>query len=99
MSKCDICNEEMTIADGCKPRKYVFEDESELLDVKFGNDFPDVEDDERCHDCGCSKGNHHHMGCDMERCPKCGRQYISCDCKIRYAEFDDGIVTDLERIV
>jgi hypothetical protein len=35
-----------------------------------------------CHDCAIPnvKGNLHHFGCDMEQCPKCGGQLISCDC-------------------
>ena len=35
---------------------------------------------EECHDCGVSEGQIHHDGCDMERCPFCGRQLISCSC-------------------
>ena len=36
----------------------------------------------RCHDCGIlnKKGNTHHFGCDMERCPNCKEQLISCGC-------------------
>jgi hypothetical protein len=35
-----------------------------------------------CHDCGIIniRGNLHHFGCDVEACPKCGGQLISCDC-------------------
>jgi len=34
----------------------------------------------RCHDCNCREGELHLMGCDMERCPFCGNQLVSCDC-------------------
>ena len=33
-----------------------------------------------CRDCGVIKGEFHVWECDMERCPKCGGQLISCDC-------------------
>lgn len=42
---------------------------------------PDYGDENQtCHDCGATRGEYHGLGCDMERCPKCGGQLISCDC-------------------
>lgn len=38
---------------------------------------------ERCHDCFVMESGFHHPGCDMERCPLCGRQLISCGCLLR----------------
>lgn len=34
----------------------------------------------KCGDCGVIEGELHHPGCDMERCPKCGNQLLSCCC-------------------
>jgi hypothetical protein len=34
----------------------------------------------KCHDCCVLEGELHTPGCDVEKCPQCGGQYISCDC-------------------
>ena len=35
---------------------------------------------ENCHGCGNATGYDHEPGCDMEICPRCDDQLISCDC-------------------
>lgn len=34
-----------------------------------------------CHDCATPDDGLHHPGCDMERCPRCAGQAISCGCR------------------
>lgn len=41
-----------------------------------------------CHDCGVHEGSLHKFGCDMERCPYCGNQLISCDCIYKILGFN-----------
>lgn len=36
-----------------------------------------------CHDCAAIKGQYHCMGCDVEQCPRCVGQMISCTCKLQ----------------
>jgi hypothetical protein len=42
---------------------------------------PETFNNRTCHDCAAPMGEIHHLGCDMEECPKCGGQYFVCDCR------------------
>lgn len=35
---------------------------------------------QKCRDCNAREGEFHKPGCDMEICPFCGGQLMSCDC-------------------
>jgi hypothetical protein len=52
--------------------------------IRYGNDYPGWKIDEyreTCHDCGVKLDQYHVPGCDVECCPGCGGQLISCDCR------------------
>lgn len=36
---------------------------------------------ESCRNCGAEPGQYHQRDCDVERCPFCGHQLITCDCE------------------
>ena len=56
-------------------------------------------DSDRCGDCGAKIGNTHHVNCDMESCPKCGLQIISCDCeRLRYIRVGYDLNNDLKNL-
>jgi hypothetical protein len=49
--------------------------------VRYGEEVDDLEADKiSCHDCRVIEGEFHVVGCDMEECPACHTQALSCDC-------------------
>ena len=79
MAICSWCNKEMNNESvvSCSGNLHVeFPDGQLLLTIPF----TDPDKDKRCHDCNVAVGGFHHPGCDMEECPRCGGQLISCGC-------------------
>jgi hypothetical protein len=53
----------------------------EMARVRYGDEQHDWRAGRRpCHDCAAVKGEFHVPGCDVEECPACGGQRLSCDC-------------------
>ena len=49
-----------------------------------------------CGDCGAIKGQYHCEGCDIEECPRCYGQFLSCDCRTDedYAYYESQEATE-----
>ena len=93
MAVCKVCKREMLTARSCGVGK-VFVGGHRCNRIRFGavgDLLVGIPDKTRCDDCGAVKGGFHHWGCDVERCPVCGRQLLSCDCEDVYIEMVDGV--------
>ena len=68
--------------------------------ILFGDEDEDLGDEENptCGDCGVHVGEKHLDMCDIERCPACGLQFISCDCGIKY-ELEEKDMKDLDEYI
>jgi hypothetical protein len=93
VAKCEYCNKDMSRAKGCTlPVFDDFPDGLPTLRIKYGDEPQDwgAKRGRRCGDCGCQPGNYHHPGCDIEHCPRCLGQAISCRCtEGNKDDFDD----------
>lgn len=76
MAACEDCGQEMSTAASCTLDTLVIRNqrvERERMGKPLGPNG-------RCGDCGIQRGGYHHLGCDMEPCPRCRRQLLSCGC-------------------
>ncbi len=92
MAICDYCNLEMTTADGCTDAPIVIHG-YRYAPIRYGEELHRWRIP-RCGDCNVVPGQVHHHGCDIEQCPACGGQSISCGCRWDVEEHHDELEYD-----
>ena len=82
MSKCISCCNDMTEVKSCNRNAQLWLGKNQQMypTIPYINPATFDAENPNCHDCGVQIGAKHHPGCDMERCPRCGGQLISCGC-------------------
>jgi len=83
MAVCTWCDHEMTKAASCSVET-LHRGGTTVTMLRWGTErgwHPGGTTSRRCGDCGVAPGGLHHLGCDVQRCPVCGCQMISCGCR------------------
>ena len=89
MSICELCEREM-LDDGVSCIITPVPTGSGVFHpITFGSERVRGWKAERCGDCGVRPAGFHHRGCDMEECPRCRGQLISCGCDVSESPYDD----------
>jgi hypothetical protein len=79
MSVCSLCNLEMREKVSCVSTS-VLTNSGVCVPIRYGEERRFKMKSANCGDCGAPRGGFHHRGCDLERCPRCSGQLISCGC-------------------
>lgn len=78
MAVCRWCNKEMRGAMSCSVGALHLDGKRvEMISWGAGG----RHERGKCHDCGVAPGGFHHLGCDLQRCPLCRRQMMTCGCR------------------
>lgn len=100
MAICSWCEREMKTADSCIVSELHLHGKPIPM-TPYGRELV-WERPPRCGDCGVHLGGLHHLGCDVQRCPICSGQMLSCGCRFdedRYCDLEvDGNGDPMERI-
>lgn len=79
MAICKWCNKDMKQVGTCVESGIEIDNEI-YKPILYGQETRANFKSVRCHDCNIEVGGIHHPGCDVEECPICHFQLISCGC-------------------
>ena len=79
MAICRYCGQEMHEAASCVGTHVTLRD-GRYERVPWGNETKPWDHGPRCGDCDVLPGGIHHMNCDIEECPRCHGQLLTCEC-------------------
>ncbi len=88
MSVCHWCRLEMHIAASCTIDA-LHRRGRHIAMIPYGEEPDWPVHSERCGDCGTKRGGFHHPGCDIQACPVCFGQMLSCGCRFDEDDSDD----------
>lgn len=89
MAICTFCDQEMLEATSCTASE-LHRGGKAVAVFPYGDDPGWPARGRPCPDCGVEPGGFHHLGCDIQACPRCRDQLIMCGCDWdELAEDDD----------
>lgn len=84
MAICTFCQQEMHDQLGCIVETFDdFSDGIRRARVRFGHEQESI-NATNCPDCLVPVEHFHHPGCDIEQCPCCANQAVSCSCSVQF---------------
>jgi hypothetical protein len=79
MANCEYCGKDMLQVNSCIEIEVMVKGKA-YKPIPYGQETRVDFKAERCHDFNVEMGGYHHPGCDVEECPVCHGQIISCGC-------------------
>jgi hypothetical protein len=99
MAVCHYCGKKMAPGVSCLPDGHVLggvdypairwgDEDSRLGEGGWGSKGCLCDASHPCGGCGTAPGEVHHPGCDLEECPACRGQLLTCGCYDQYDQWN-----------